>query len=397
MDSNVSLSAFRFQRAVSICGLHSLELLVASLPENVEYLSGFFPVSVSALYSAEAYLVFKPSTGEKALITSAADAPTLTELGFEGTLFPVGSFCFRYEDGDAVSDSVREQLKTRYDSVSSALVSAITALKFSGGRIAMDESRMPVGTWNQVRKAFPDADFIEGAPVFRQIKYIKHPDEVALIKKSTNITEASFQRLLPLIRRGISEEEMCQAFYEGVTAQGAAPYFCTATVDKRSAFVDTYNHPLSTVKEGSVIRFDFGCIYKGFRSDIARTVITGENEKAACYYRGILEGEEAAISALRPGATAGEIFDAAVTAVRKTIPHYDRHHCGHGIGLACYDLPSICPGSDVPIEKDMVLCIETPYYELGWGGVQVEDTVLVTERGAEYLTESSRELIYLEV
>lgn len=64
--------------------------------------------------------------------------------------------------------------------------------------------------------------------------------------------------------------------------------------------------------------------------------------------------------------------------------------------MATYDAPSIVPGSTVPLEEGMTLCIETPYYEIGWGGVQVEDTIVVRKDGAEYLTKSSRELIFVE-
>jgi Xaa-Pro aminopeptidase len=74
------------------------------------------------------------------------------------------------------------------------------------------------------------------------------------------------------------------------------------------------------------------------------------------------------------------------------IPHYQRHHVGHGIGLEPYDPPTIAPGSDTALEPGMVFCVETPYYEHGWGGVQVEDAVEVTAAGARLLTRSSREL-----
>ena len=77
---------------------------------------------------------------------------------------------------------------------------------------------------------------------------------------------------------------------------------------------------------------------------------------------------------------ASEIFEAAVAATRAAgLPDYARSHCGHGIGLEGYDVPSIAPGVSDTIEKNMVLCIETPYYRIGWGGVQVENTVAVTE------------------
>ena len=77
--------------------------------------------------------------------------------------------------------------------------------------------------------------------------------------------------------------------------------------------------------------------------------------------------------------------------------HYQRHHCGHGIGIEVYDPPSVAPGDKTVLQEGMTLNVETPYYEIGWGGVQVEDTVAVEKDSARYLTKSSRKLIKLSL
>jgi Xaa-Pro aminopeptidase len=98
-------------------------------------------------------------------------------------------------------------------------------------------------------------------------------------------------------------------------------------------------------------------------------------------------GVEAAARLAAPGVTGHELFHAAVDAVRAAgLPGYARSHCGHGIGIENYDLPRIADGSADVLEAGMAICVETPYYELGWGGVQVEDTFVVTGEGVERLT-----------
>ena len=79
---------------------------------------------------------------------------------------------------------------------------------------------------------------------------------------------------------------------------------------------------------------------------------------------------------------------------RLGIPHYNRQHVGHGMGLALggYDAPRLAPGDHTPLEPNMVLAVEAPYYELGLGGLQVEDTVLLTDEGCRRLTRMSRGL-----
>jgi len=72
--------------------------------------------------------------------------------------------------------------------------------------------------------------------------------------------------------------------------------------------------------------------------------------------------------------------------VRNNISHYSRHHCGHGIGIELHELPNIAPNDDTILEEGMIINIESPYYELGFGGMQVEDTMLVTNKGKELFT-----------
>jgi Xaa-Pro aminopeptidase len=79
-----------------------------------------------------------------------------------------------------------------------------------------------------------------------------------------------------------------------------------------------------------------------------------------------------------------DVFEASVETVRREgIPHYQRSHVGHGIGLDGYDAPDIAPSSPAVFEEGMVVCVETPYYEMGFGGLQVEDTLVVTKDGVD--------------
>jgi Xaa-Pro aminopeptidase len=101
---------------------------------------------------------------------------------------------------------------------------------------------------------------------------------------------------------------------------------------------------------------------------------------------------------MRPGVVAKDVFNTAVqTVIEAGIPTYQRQHVGHGIGVEYYDLPVLTPDSDTVLEAGMVFEVETPYYRLGVGGAFIEDTVVVTETGAEIITTLSRDLIVLDV
>jgi len=112
------------------------------------------------------------------------------------------------------------------------------------------------------------------------------------------------------------------------------------------------------------------------------------------YFSAISKGTEVLLDALGPGVRTSEIYNRTVKAVKEAgIPHYKRRHVGHGLGIEGYDYPSLGPKDETILEPDMVICHETPYYELGFGGICIENTVRITEDGYELLTETDHDLI----
>jgi Xaa-Pro aminopeptidase len=101
-----------------------------------------------------------------------------------------------------------------------------------------------------------------------------------------------------------------------------------------------------------------------------------------------------AINMISPGVKASEVFDAAMKKIVQSIPHYKRPHIGHGIGIECYSpLLHLSPECNLVLEENMVVNLETPYYELGYGGINIEGPILVTKNGCEDLTSNlSKEL-----
>jgi len=132
----------------------------------------------------------------------------------------------------------------------------------------------------------------------------------------------------------------------------------------------------------------------GYPCDMGRSAVLGQPSKRTLdYWAAIFEGEQLAIDMAEPGVEASVIFNSVVERVRKGgIPEYRRHHTGHGWGVERYDPPLIGPKDHTPLEKGMVLCFETPYYEVGWGGLLHEDVVVVTEDKPRYLTTFEGEL-----
>ena len=120
-------------------------------------------------------------------------------------------------------------------------------------------------------------------------------------------------------------------------------------------------------------------------------------------YAAVRSGVQAACERIRPGVKVSELFDVCMTTIRANgLPDFERHHCGHSIGLEMYEPPMVvgsgrssdvfAKGPDRLLEPGMLINIEAPLYQLGFGGMNMEDTLLVTPTGAEWLTSLDREL-----
>lgn len=391
-------SSLKKKRIRHVMEKEGLDVLIASLPENVYYLSGYMSIGHRILHKTQIFVIFELGRDQIKLVIPLAEVPTALERFPEFNITCFGNFHFAYSEGNLKFGDVKRVIQTSESDSIQSLCKNLEKLDKTSRRIGLDESRLTPVLWKHLENTFPDKEFITAMDIFERIRTVKYESEVALLERAAEIAEESLFNILPMIEIGTNEDEIGRWYMQEVIKRGAEPFFNVVTIDERSAFADTVNTKKS-VKNGSIIRFDIGCIYQEYRSDIARTAVYGKcPEKVKQYYRAILIGEEQAVENIKPGVSAEHIFNVAVENIRKAgISHYGRHHCGHGIGLEVHEFPTVAQGNKTQLQPGMVLCIETPYYELGWGGIQVEDTIVVTDRGSRYLTKSSRELIKIGV
>ncbi len=139
---------------------------------------------------------------------------------------------------------------------------------------------------------------------------------------------------------------------------------------------------------------DFGAAWEGYRADTTRTIVLGEPDaRQREFHRLVLEAHDAGIAAVRAGVTAGEVDEAARSVLREAgLGERFIHRLGHGLGLEPHEAPSLDPGGDTILEAGMVVTIEPGVYIPGWGGIRIEDDVVVELNGCRVLTRSSRGL-----
>lgn len=231
--------------------------------------------------------------------------------------------------------------------------------------------------------------------LLRELRRVKTDEEVDRLARAAEITEAAIERTNRCVRDAATQAELAREFCVAVAEAGSRLRMDNVSIGAGSA-LGNVNQPADLVRGGAIIRYDVGVIHEGYASDLSRCYAFGEPDaRLGRYHAALVTGVEAALDVLRPGVRARELFDTTVAAVRSAgIPHYDRTNVGHGIGIAGdgYDAPLLAPGDETLIEAGMVLCVETPYYELGCAGLQVEDMVVVTDDGHRPLSRLPREL-----
>lgn len=390
------------ERASKVMDRNGFDVLVASTKGNVAYSTDYWPAVPLQPGSHQTFSIIpRDRSGSAALVIPIGDlSPWLYRKSWVREVFPYGtyyveSFGRLRGDEEQFRRAELDALKYRPSPPNAleALAAAIRHKGLSRSRVGVDEMGIAPQHIEWLRTEFPNADIVLASDMFREIRLIKTPDEIERIRASTAISENAVRETCRHAAEGMTEKELANMLMSAIGEQGGMPAACYVGCGTKSAFTDRdpANH---RVAKGDWIMFDLGCSYEHYYSDVGRSVVVGEpSDKQLSYYEAIRKGRDEAIGIIKPGVAAREIFRVAIESIRAHgIPHFRRHSVGHSIGVEPYDPPAIAPDSAAVIEEGMVLNIETPYYELGFGGIQLEDTYLVTQLGVKRISTLPQEL-----
>jgi Xaa-Pro aminopeptidase len=383
--------------------------MVATSAENVTYASGFANWTIYAFKDLEMYALV-PLDGQPALVAPIDAADFLAQCPADvGRIYTYGTFhtvrrpdvVLRGEEAGIVE--IRERA-SHHPSGVAALRQALADCGALGSAIGIDERGMPPSRWRVLADSLPPGTIHEANDTFRTIRMIKTADEVDRLRYAVRAVEDGIAAAFAAAAPGVSEAEIERVFRASVASTGTTPGHFETSAGTRSAGC----FPASAayrIQPGDVVRSDAGGRYFGYWADTGRTAVVGDPPpELARYYAALQTGIAALLDAAKPGIAVSELFDIGVQTVRDAgIPHYQRHHVGHAIGLEMYEAPVLAGSqssdihrigdSGIRLEPGMVINIELPYYELGLGGLQIEDTLLIRDDGHEVLTTASRNLI----
>lgn len=265
-------------------------------------------------------------------------------------------------------------------------------------RLAFDPAGLTVALCDELRAGLPEVALHAAAGVVTALRARKDAAEVAAIARACAISDAAFAQLLPLIRAGISERALARRLEELLYLQGAdgVAFEAIAASGPNSALP----HALPSAREiaaGDFITFDFGAAVAGYCADMTRTVVVGPaSARQRRLYEAVRQVQAAGVAAMRAGARCSEIDAAAKKAIEDAgYGEYPTHSLGHGVGLAIHEAPAMRPGSDDVLAPGHVVTVEPGIYIPGFGGVRIEDTVLIEAHARRVLTTTTRRLVEL--
>jgi Xaa-Pro aminopeptidase len=262
-------------------------------------------------------------------------------------------------------------------------------------RVGFESGHLTVAELETLRELAPTTDWKGNASRVEQLRALKDPSEVAQIREAIGFAERAFTVFRNLLRPDDREKELCDALEGFVRRTGArsTSFPSIVAVGERAAL--PHAPPTDkAVNEAELLLVDWGASGRFYKSDLTRTLATRTiSPKLEEVYTVVLRAQEQAIATIRPGVKAREADAAARDIIAQAgYGAYFGHGLGHGFGLQIHEAPFMRPGNETILQAGMVITVEPGIYLPGWGGVRIEDDVLVTPDGCEVLTHVPKDL-----
>ena len=267
-------------------------------------------------------------------------------------------------------------------------------------QLGIEEDFMTYGQFMEFAGRLKDTYMVPLKGAILKLRSVKMPDEIKNMEMAAHIADKAFEHILKFIKPGLTESDIALELEFFMRREGASKLSFDSIV--ASGERSSLPHGVASdkiVEAGDMVTLDFGCVYNGYCSDMTRTVVLGKaGNKQREIYDIVLEAQVTSLKAVKPGMTGAEL-DAIARGIigDRGYGQYFGHGLGHGVGLEVHELPHVNARGDVLMEPGMVITIEPGIYIPDFGGVRIEDLVLVTDSGYEVLSKSTKEFLELEV
>lgn len=370
MPQDAELTLARLDRARELMQAAAIDLLVVGPGADFRYLTGHLPM-VSERLNA---LVI-PASGKATVVVPRLEAPRIADL--DGTLdFAVWDEVER--PAERIAKLVRDGGGAKTVAVNDQLWSTFLL---------------------QLEEYLPDSRFVSAGPVLVQLRIVKDAAEIAILREASRRTDDAWEHFCSSARlTGKSEREVAEWLAALMLEHGMESIAFCIVASGPNAASPHHNTGDRVIEPGDPVVIDFGGGYQGYYSDVTRTPIAGRDPdpELARIYEVVKAAQQAAFEAVKPGVACQEIDRAARRVINEAgYGEYFIHRVGHGLGQTVHEDPYLVEGNTRPLEVGNVFSDEPGIYVAGKWGVRIEDTLVVTENGAERLNRTSKELLVL--
>ncbi len=268
-------------------------------------------------------------------------------------------------------------------------------------KILTERERLTVETADFLKKAFRPCRVVPSKILEKKInelRTVKSPEEIDCIKKAQAIAEEAFSHILTFIKPGVTEKSIALELDFYMLSHGAeALSFETIAVTGKKTSMPHGVPDNTVVKQGDFVTMDFGAVYKGYHSDMTRTVAVGSvSPEQKKIYEIVLAAQKSALEILKKGVPCKTADAAARNIIKeKGYGEYFGHGTGHGVGIEIHETPNLSPASEAVLESGNIVTVEPGIYIPDKFGVRIEDMALITDEGYQNLTCAPKELIVL--
>ena len=265
-------------------------------------------------------------------------------------------------------------------------------------RLGFESNSVAYGTYQRLRELLPNKRLVAAGSLVESLRMEKDEGEIRQIRKAVEVASSAYSETLRHIRVGITELEVAAEIEYRMRLHGAErPSFETIVAFGPRSALPHARPGTRKLQANEFILMDLGAILDGYASDMTRTVFLGKApRKAAHMYRAVLEAQLEGEAAVKAGVECAAVDRAARRVLeRHGYGQYFTHSTGHGLGREIHESPRIAPKQHLRLPERAVVTVEPGVYIPGYGGVRIEDVVVVRKQGAELLTATPKELTVL--
>ena len=338
-----------------------LDALLVAAPPNMAYICGFRPEPHERLIA-----LVVPREGELRLV-----CPSLEEEAAR----------------TAVDGRVRLEVWRDEEGPTDALARALAG---AGRRVGIEKRHLTVANAELAAEAAPAARFVGGDELLARLRAVKSEGEIDAHRRAAAVVDRVVAHLTAVAAPGVTEAELATECAQRLRAEGGEtlPFDPLILTGPRSALPHG-RAGTTPLAEGDLLIIDIGAAVEGYCADISRTIVIGSepDDRQREVFETVRAAQHAALDVARAGHPAREV-DAAARRLIADAGYGANfiHRTGHGLGLEVHEPPYLTATSDEPLEPGMVVTVEPGIYVEGWGGVRIEDDVVIQESGAEVLT-----------